>query len=114
MQSKDHYKQIHTRHGVYPLSSSLSQKFDQDSVIRGKSLYVNNCLSCHGEMGQGDGPAAKNQKVAPANLQKLAREVQNFKFFISVSQWQGDMPGWKEEFDDKDREDLVAYIKTFK
>lgn len=114
MQSKDYYRQQHVRHGVYPLSSGMSQKFSEDSVSRGKTLYVNNCLSCHGEKGMGDGPLADKQKVAPANLQKLVREVQNFKFFMSISQWQGDMPGWKEQFNDNDREDLVAYIKTFK
>lgn len=114
VQSKDYYKQQHTRHGVYPLSASMSQKFDADSVSRGKALYVNNCLSCHGVTGLGDGPLARNQKVAPANLQKLAKEVPNFKFFMSISQWQGDMPGWKEQFNDQDREDLVAYVKTFK
>ncbi len=32
----------------------------------------------------------------PANLKKLAREVRDFKFFMSISQWPGDMPGWKE------------------
>ncbi len=114
VQSKDYYNEQHVRHGVYPLSPSMAQKFDADSVSRGKALYVSNCLSCHGATGLGDGPVARNQKVAPANLQKLAKEVPNFKFFMSISQWQGDMPGWKEQFNDQDREDLVAYVKTFK
>lgn len=82
--------------------------------MRGKNLYVKNCLSCHGAKGLGDGPEAGRQKVAPANLQKLAKEVPNFKFFMSLFQWQGHMPGRKEQFDDKDRKDLVAYMKTFK
>lgn len=112
--ARDHYREQHMRHGVYPLSSDISKKFDEASVARGKMLYTNHCLSCHGENGRGDGPAANNQKVRPANLQKLAREVSNFKFFMSVSQWQGDMPGWKDPFNDSDRDDLVAYIKTFK
>lgn len=83
-------------------------------MARGKILYEHNCFSCHGDKGQGDGPLAHQQDHPPANLQKMAREVKDFKFFMSISQWQGDMPGWKESYNDIDREDLVAYIKTFR
>lgn len=112
--ARDHYREQRMRHGIYPLSSDITKKFDEASVARGKMLYTNHCFSCHGASGTGDGPAAANQKVKPANLQKLASEVSNFKFFMSVSQWQGEMPGWKDPFNDSDRDDLVAYIKTFK
>lgn len=77
-------------------------------------LYEKHCLSCHGKNGEGDGPLALKSDHKPANLRKLAKEVPNFKFFMSISQWQGDMPGWKEKFNETDREDLVAYIKSFK
>jgi mono/diheme cytochrome c family protein len=112
--AQDHYREQHIRHGVYPLGEGLTKKFDEASVARGKALYTSHCLSCHGDKGKGDGQAALNQKIKPADLQKLAREVSDFKFFMSVSQWQGDMPGWKDPFTESDREDLVAYIKTFK
>ena len=112
--SQDYYRSKHIRHGVVPLSGSVAQKFNEASVLRGKALYTSHCMSCHGEKGLGDGPKASEQEVKPSNLQKLAKEVPNFKFFMSISQWQGDMPGWKEQFDDADRDDLVAYIKTFK
>lgn len=112
--SQDHYRQQHMRHGVVPLSSGTQKKMNETAVMRGKALYEKNCLSCHGKTGQGDGPLAKNSEHKPANLQKLVREVPNFMFFISISQWQGDMPGWKEQFNEVEREELVAYIKTFK
>lgn len=112
--SQDHYKEQHMRHGVVPLGNSIQKNMSQTAVMRGKALYEKNCLSCHGKSGQGDGPLAKNNEHRPANLQKLVREVPNFMFFISISQWQGDMPGWKEQFNEVEREELVAYIKTFK
>lgn len=34
-------------------------------------------------------------------------------FFISISQWDRRMPGWKESFTYGEREDLTAYIKSF-
>lgn len=118
-----------TRHGIIPIEinksekdldmankngSSKDQRMETFSISRGKDLYQKHCISCHGVKGQGDGPEAGKQGNTPANLQKLAREVPNFKFFISVSQWDGGMPGWKEEFNDSDRDDLVSYIKTFR
>lgn len=87
---------------------------DEDSLARGRILYQKNCLRCHGKDGQGNGPAAQDQKRPPANLQQLSQRVRNFKFFISISQWQGDMPGWKDLLNDIEREDLVNYIKSFR
>ena len=101
------------RHGIFPLSSSVAKIKDEASIARGNAIYKNHCFSCHGETGKGDGPAAVDQKFPPADLQRLACEVKNFKFFMSISEWQGQMPGWKEKFSDVDQEDLVAYIKTF-
>lgn len=117
------------RHGIIPIEINKSerdlnisgnknqntkQRLETFSISRGKDLYQKHCLSCHGVKGLGDGPDARGQTHSPANLQKLAREVPDFKFFISISQWDGGMPGWKEEFNDSDREDLVSYIKTFR
>lgn len=113
-ESRDYYRNKNFRHGIVPLSSGTVKKLNEASIARGKVLYQKNCLSCHGETGQGDGPAASLQESSPANLRKLSREVPNFQFFMSISQWQGTMPGWKEKFNPAEREDLAAYIKTFK
>lgn len=101
------------RHGIVPISSSLAKRLDGASVLRGKALYTHHCLSCHGANGEGDGPTIQEEDIAPANLKKLVSEVPNFQFFLSISQWQGDMPGWKEQFNPAERDDLETYIKTF-
>ncbi len=33
---------------------------DEGSLARGKELYAESCLKCHGESGRGDGPSAAN------------------------------------------------------
>ena len=49
----------------------------------------------------------------PADLAKVVETVPNFKFYIAVSRWVGDMPGWKGMLSDKDIENLSHYIRTF-
>ena len=39
-----------------------------DPVSRGKALYAVNCVTCHGEKYDGQGPAGKYLKPKPRNL----------------------------------------------
>ena len=112
-ESRDYYNSKKIRHGIVPLSGTVVKKLNEASVKRGEAIYRQHCLACHGKNGEGNGPLASS-KAPPANLRKLAKEVRNFDFFMSISQWQGDMPGWKEPFSSTDREDLVAYIKSLR
>ena len=112
--SKDYYRAKHVKHGIVILSPSLVQKLNEASAARGKVIYTQRCLACHGVSLTGDGPEADKQKNPPANLLKLVKEVDNFTFFMNVSEWQGSMPGWKEPISEIEKEDLVAYLKTFR
>jgi len=38
------------------------------AITAGQSIYTNTCLPCHGELGQGDGPAAQFIKPPPKPL----------------------------------------------
>lgn len=103
-----------SRHRLVPKDEGVEEKLSEASILRGKVLYEENCLSCHGKDGLGNGPLAHYNERRPADLRELVRKTRNFSFFVSISQWQGDMPGWKREFNEVDREDLVAYLKTFR
>lgn len=106
------------RHGIVPLpptkTPTLGQKLDDSRVAHGEILYQQDCARCHGKTGLGDGPEASAQKHPPANLRKTVREVRRFSFYLSISQWEGSMPGWKHPYSSDDREDLVAYLETFR
>lgn len=107
------------RHGIIPLekpSTPIKNPLETTNALaasRGKALYEKNCLECHGSKGLGDGPMALNQLYKPSNLQKTVAAVPYFKFFMSFSQKQGAMPGWKSGLSDAERDDIVEYIKTF-
>jgi mono/diheme cytochrome c family protein len=39
-----------------------------DSIARGAELFAQNCVSCHGPKGEGNGPAGQNLSPLPRNL----------------------------------------------
>lgn len=41
---------------------------DAESLARGRELYLQNCAACHGEIGEGNGPAAAALPTPPANF----------------------------------------------
>ncbi len=56
------------------------------SIEQGKKLYGQNCASCHGVAGHGDGPAAKALDPSPANFLDESRfaDISPFQAFNSI------------------------------
>ncbi|EYD72777.1 cytochrome c family protein [Limimaricola hongkongensis DSM 17492] len=44
----------------------------------GRTLFMENCASCHGAGGRGDGPMARDLPRAPTDLTRLSRRGQAF------------------------------------
>ena len=104
------------RHGIVPESvfeengKVIPKIVSSESIKRGKIVYQQNCLKCHGRFGRGDGPESSTQKRRVKNIARLAKDVPNFKFFMKMSIWKGDMPGWVDALSEKDISDLESYI----
>ena len=118
-QSNDYYKnQKKMRHGIVPIPNSKTMTKEiispppKEKVAKGKELYLKNCYSCHGADGKGNGPGSIDLKVKPKNLIKIVKEVPNFKLYMSISQWQGKMPGWINVLSQNELDDVKAYIKS--
>src|SRR5690554_5337135 len=58
--------------GLIGVLAACMQISTMPEADEGRRLYVENCAQCHGPLGRGDGPAARNLMPAPSNLTRLA------------------------------------------
>jgi len=88
----------------------------------GKVVYEHKCMLCHGEKGDGKGPSASELSPAPRDFtsgvykirstsDKIPSDQDLFKV-ITDGMPGTSMPSWKV-LPERDRWDLVAYIKAF-
>jgi len=85
------------------------------SAARGRALFAENCVSCHGERADGHGITAPQLNPPPANFTDgvFMRRETPFSFFNVISAGKGtSMPAWADAFSLQDRWDLVSYLYT--
>lgn len=97
-----------------------------DTLNQGRDLYFKYCVSCHGDTGAGDGPAARSLKFPPRDFR-----VAQFSFVEADPARAGELPTHQELIDrirsgvpergmppwtgmrEEDLSALADYIKTF-
>jgi len=97
----------------------------QDVIARGKEVYFRRCVGCHGEKGDGNGPAARFLYPKPRNFtsgifkfHSTAGDMTSLPsdedLFITVSHglWGTAMPPWYE-LPVQERLAVIQFIKTF-
>jgi len=84
-------------------------------VGNAKKAVETNCVSCHGPMGKGDGPAAAAlPPPKPANWTSAAIQKEtDGELFWKISNGRGAMPPWKH-LPEQERWEIVNYIRTLK
>lgn len=90
------------------------------SAFRGQMLYLEACISCHGDKGLGDGPSAEglvdndNNPLKPANLSlpriKSGRRAQDVYKAILTGLDGTPMPTFDGIYEESQLWDLVAYV----
>ncbi len=82
-------------------------------LAKARNLYANNCASCHGEKGYGDGIAAKNLVPEPTNFHDKARYQQRTLFSLYSTITEGvagtAMPSFKQ-LNEQDRWSLAFMV----
>ena len=83
-----------------------------EATKKGQKLFSQNCFECHGDNGKGDGPSAYMFDPKPANLTSVKVQGQSDgALFWKISEGNGAMVSYKETFTEKERWQLVIYIR---
>ena len=84
------------------------------AAAAGKPHYAAKCAGCHGDTGQGDGPAAAALTPPPTNLTKGdAAADPDGEFFLAVKNGKGKMAPIKGLTDEQIWQ-VVAYVRSLK
>jgi mono/diheme cytochrome c family protein len=97
---------------------------DSRLIARGKQVYVERCSVCHGETGDGKGPAGVALPLKPPDLrdERMIGEMTGNYWFWRVSEGGAaepfksngsTMPAWKDVLSVEDRWAVIAYQHTF-
>ena len=102
--------------------AGLSNPFagDAEAITAGETIFQTNCAVCHGESGQGDGPAAEGLDPAPANLADgmMMRDLSDGYLFWRITEggamdpFNSTMPAWGASLSEEERWQVISYIRT--
>ena len=85
-----------------------------ESVIRGELLWAQNCVSCHGLQGMGDGPASALLPKRPKDLTMIAPApvFPDGVIAFRISHGKNTMPAWQDALSQDQIWDLVSFIRS--
>ena len=95
----------------------------QDTT-QGKVVYQKWCAGCHGDQGAGDGEGARHMLPTPRDFTGAIYQIRSTAsgnlptdadLMRSIDEGLPGtaMPGWKTRLSDRERRDVIAYLKTF-
>ena len=92
----------------------ITRAFGAD-LAKGKKVYTDKCLKCHGEKGRGDGPRAYDLSKKPADYtdkEKMSKFT-DADLKKVVHEGKKPMPAFGKKLSDEDIDGVIAYIRTF-
>jgi putative copper resistance protein D len=101
---------------AYPTSYySSTEPYATASVVRGATLYAENCALCHGATGHGDGPAAPRLPIRPADLIEphlFAHSPGDLFWWVGHGIDEGVMPSFAGVLNPNQRWDVINFIRA--
>lgn len=94
-------------------STKSPVKADDATVKEGKAIYTQQCKSCHGPKGMGDGDKAKKIDISCGDFTSAGFASQSEgTAYWKVTEGRKPMPSFKDKLTDTERWKVVAYIRT--
>jgi len=84
------------------------------SIARGRVLFEQNCVVCHGVDGRGDGPQAADLNPAPSDFRlhvPFHTDVELYRFIADGYPGTA-MPAWRDDFSEEDIWNLVNFLRA--
>ena len=89
----------------------------------GKPVYDKWCAGCHGVEGRGDGPGARYMLPLPRDFTRASYQIrttgtgelptdEDLRRVIDDGMPGTAMPGWRGRITNRERDDVIAYLKT--
>src|ERR1700722_961166 len=87
---------------------------NETSIAAGKALFMDKCVSCHGENGDGQGTEADMYDVKPADFADpaIAKETDG-ELFWKITSGRKPMPSFKVKLSEQERWQVIDFIRTF-
>ncbi len=79
---------------------------------RGKKVYENFCLVCHGKSGAGDGPVIPKYPNPPSFRTLQSREMHDGEMFHIITAGRRNMPSYASQVGYQDRWKVISYIRS--
>jgi cytochrome c oxidase cbb3-type subunit I/II len=92
-----------------PITTVSMSPQDLDAASK---LFAANCVSCHGDHGGGDGPAAGAIKPSPVNFHVRQPTADRAWSAIERGIPGSSMPAWKNRLSNDERRLLVKYVQS--
>jgi len=86
-----------------------------EALTEGGQLYAKRCKDCHGVNGDGTGEKADQLSAMPSDFtdaRQMSRATDG-ELFWKITHGRRPMPAFKDKLTDKQRWELVDYIRTF-
>jgi copper transport protein len=85
-----------------------------ESIERGRMLFEQNCVVCHGADGRGDGPRAAELNPAPSDFRQhvpFHDDAQLFAFIANGFPGSA-MPAWRDQLSEEDIWNIVNFLRS--
>ena len=90
-------------------------KSDDASIKAGKDVWAQQCKSCHGATGKGDGSKAEKIEISiPDFTGKDFQAMSDGEIYYKTTEGRKPMPGFKEKLSDTERWQVVTFMRTLK